>query len=719
MFCLLIAHAFSFHLSIDFGSQFIKSSIVMPKQNPKIASDSKTITPSYIALHNLPNFDSNNTHSLTAIEIMNLNPVFGESALELISRKPWLGSSFLSSSIGYLENESYRILEDLYVNTTSMRLLSRNYLSSLLLRLYINSVSHNKVVHSVSVVVPASFTIPQRKEVESFFDESGFYFKGCVDDTEAISSLYLSEKSDEFSEKPKTVLFIDIGATSIKSYCIKFENLKNKIPQATTLSYSYLNEQGGAYLTKNLVIHIIEKYNLTDLSESDYQRLFNAAEQIKIKLTSMFSASYYIENINNGNLEIEITRSEFEAISSLLIQQTIEIAKNASKNIDVDSIEIIGGSSHIPIILYSIQNHFNSSHIGYSINADHSLCTGASYNSQIKDGINQLRDASIESFSLYNVTLKLSNNKSFTICKQNAKCIEKIEVDGQIEQFEIVYENINTSLLKTNSFGYKVDAMTNTTLLIKFSNSIPVYPVSVHNCDNEQVCQRVFLQPIVSKNKALSSFQKIKKQKIIEARDKLEILALKVIKELNQNKTINDFTNSEQRQKIKSAANQAMKTIREDFDTIKDDKVLISTYNQIYNDMQIIDNRIRENRTLESSIFLMNHTLSYAKQKLAEWRKKSDVQNVDEVIELANLLDKYKKWYKDAIKNIQNTPAWKERKVKSKDFQKNSETLNQKVVRISKIMDKDTDVDFSKLFNGAFNDIFKGFMKNKSIHFYF
>ena len=169
MFCFLIVHTLSFQLNIDFGSQFIKSSFVTSANVPKISfnSDSKTLTPACIALQTSPSFNFSNTNSLTVKDAIKINTVIGNDAKKLMEYKPWAGSSFLSSFIGFRKNETNRISKDLFVND-SIAGLSANDLTTLFLEKYINSISQKKIVHSVSIVVPAVFTILQRKEIETF-----------------------------------------------------------------------------------------------------------------------------------------------------------------------------------------------------------------------------------------------------------------------------------------------------------------------------------------------------------------------------------------------------------------------------------------------------------------------------------------------------------------------------------------------------------------------
>lgn len=698
MFCLLIVCSFSIHLGVDFGSQFMKSSIAKVMDNPEIAYnyDSKRLTPSFIALKASSNFNFSSSDPLTIEDGKLLNPVFGNNAIEVMSLRPWLGSAFLSSYIGLLKNESDRISHDLFVNTSAAR-LSLNELSTIFFKLYIDCVSNEKIVNSINVVVPSIFTIPQRREVETIVRGAGFKFLRAIDDTEAISNIYSLEKYNKFSQQPKTVLFIDVGATSIKSYCITFELKKDEtqkygIPQTTRLSYVFADEQGGAYLTRSLVFHIISKYELSNLKDAEYQRLFMAAEKIKIQLTLLKSASTIVENINGEDREIKISREELESIAEPFIQKTIETAKKASDGIEFDDIEVIGGSSRVPIILSSIQQAFNVSFVGHSLNADEALCAGAGYSSQFQNGISKFQKVVLNTpYSSYNVSLKLSNNETFNICELNGPCIDNITINDTITQFEIIYENANTSLLKTNSFGYKVEMKPNSTLLIRFSKSSPIDAISGRMCVNRSFCQYIPMYPLVPIFASSPSFHAImtahaQKKRLGKIRNELEHLTLRVIDEVKQNESVRAFTNDEQRFRINEVAERTKKWIWEKADLITDEKNFTHRYNEIRDVILPVYNRIRENRTMMLNVQLMLRAIQLSKlQVYLEWPVNKSYINKTEIDNFTQLLNQTEEWFLKALNETKDAPLWEENKVKSKDFEARTRKLTQEMIRISKI----------------------------------
>lgn len=696
MLFLLLFHTSSIHLSIDFGSQFMKASIAKAYSNPEIAYNynSKRLTPAYIALRNPKNINFSETNEISIEEGKLLTPFFGNDALEIMSNRPFLGSAFLFSYIGLSQNEKERISSSLFVNYTTSG-LDFIELTTLFFKLYIDCISHNQTVDSISVVVPSTFTIPQRKEVEMIVRGAGFPFSSTIDDAESISNLYSIEKADKITTKPKTVLFIDVGSTSIKSYCIRFSISKSdNITRATRLSYSYSNEQGGAYLTKNIVLLIISKYKLKNLNEAEFQRLFNCAENIKIKLSLLKTVSLTVENISGADLEVKMTRYEIESVSLNFVKKTIETARKASKNIKFDSIEIIGGSSRIPILTNTIKDAFNIESIGHSLNSDESLSIGGGYFSQFKNGISKFEKVNIlNKISPYQVSLRTYEN-TYLICEMNGQCLENLTITVFISQFEIVYDNVNKSLFESNSFGYRVNMTQNSILNIRFSKSLPIDVMSVQMCLSKYFCNFISFEDLNPLDESsFSSFHSIMEsheclKKVGQMRNKLENLTLRVIKEIIKNETVRNFTNNNQRNKILKIAQDSMKWIKEANSTA-DENGFIVRINEIEYEIGQVYTRIREDKKAQKNIMLMNNTLFSCRDKIKEWKKVNKNFNlgIDKLIKnLSDLINDEEKWLSNISNKINDTPNWKEKIDTNSEFKKRLKKLNNQVFEIAYIV---------------------------------
>lgn len=695
---LLLFGSLSIHLAIDFGSQFLKSTIAHPMKNPEIAYnyDSKRLTPAYIAMRASPEFNISTTNHLTVEEGSLLTPAFGNNAIQIMELRPYLGTAFLSSYIGLNKNESSRIAKRLFVNASAARLTFLE-LTTLFCKLYIDCISQSKSVDSVSVVVPSTYTIPQRREIETAIRGAGFKFSKTIDDSEAVSIAYSLEKVNKFAQEPRTILFIDIGATSVKAYSVYFEfkkdaNQKYGHPEFTRLTYEISTSNGGAFLTSDLVRFIISKYGLAhNPKDAEYQRLFNAAEKLKIQLTLLKSATTMVENILGDDREIILTRNELESVAVDLINTTVSIAKKACENINITDIEIIGASSRVPILLSSIQEAFNVEQLGHSMNAEECVSIGGGYFVQFQAGISKyLKVTSYSPSSLYNITMKLSNNETYQICEYNAGCLDNITINETIGQFEFFYDNANASLLKRNSFGYKVDMKPNSTLSIKFTKSGALDVIYANNCVNLSFCNNAKLQPLVPIFSASPAYHGIikaeyQRKRLGRLRNELEHFTLRVLDELEHNESVRAFTNEIQRTQINEVAKNTKSWIWEHADSVFDERNFTQKFKEVSEAMFPVYSRIHENRTLMFNIRMMLTAIQLAKLTQYQWAINKTYLNKTEVENFNLLLKETEEWFMNVMNETRDQPLWEEPKIKSKDIEPRITKLSSELQRISKI----------------------------------
>ncbi|OHS97936.1 hypothetical protein TRFO_35731 [Tritrichomonas foetus] len=761
MFSLLIIFSQSVHLGIDFGSQFTKTVLAGSMDIPDISInyESKRFTPTFIGFRASPSFDINSNDPISFEDGKLLNPTFGNNAIEIMTLRPWFGTGFLPLFFGLNEAESRRIAKDLFLNTTAAR-LSFMELSTIFFKLYIDCVSHGKPVNSVTVVVPATFTVPQRREIETAIRGAGFKYLASIDDVDAICHSYSLEKTNKFSSQPRTVLFIDVGAATIKAYCATFEIQKHENGKtgkaiSTRLSYSIIKEQGGAYLTRDLVTFIKSKYELEKervCSDAENRRLFNAAEKLKIQLTLLKTATIIVENVVGDDREIVITRDELDSISENLIKSIIEVSRNASNGIEFDDIEVIGGSSRVPIVLSSIQNEFNVSFIGHSLNADEAIAMGAGYYAQFRSGVSRYQQIQINSpSSIYNISLKITRNEKpkqdsdngedsqnqetiedseFQICEHYGSCLDNITINESINKLELVYQDSDPHL-KTNTFGYKVEMKPNSTILIRFDHN-PTDAVSGRVCFNRSFYNYVPLIPLIPIFAASPSYIAVinaqqQRERLGKIRNDLEHFTLRVIDELENNQSVQAFINDEQRFKISSIAERTRKWILEDADSITDEKNFTTKFNHIRDAIMPVYIRMHENKTLMTNIQVMKTAIQLAKfHSLLEWPINKTYINKTEIENFTKLLNETEEWFIKTLNETIDTPLWMDQKVKARDFEIRSKKLTQELIRISKIppppktsimstMANKTSNWFKRISKSGIVNKFKNFFKNRPL----
>jgi molecular chaperone DnaK len=126
------------------------------------------------------------------------------------------------------------------------------------------------------------------------------------------------------------------------------------------------------------------------------QRIREAAEKAKIELSSMAATSLNLPFITADasgpkHLEMSLTRSQFEQLTTTLIKSTLEPVQQALKDADlppegIDRILLVGGSTRIPAVQQAISNYFKGKSPDRSVNPDEAVALGASIQAGVLGG---------------------------------------------------------------------------------------------------------------------------------------------------------------------------------------------------------------------------------------------------------------------------------------------------------------------------------------------
>ncbi|KAJ2758367.1 adenyl-nucleotide exchange factor sse1, partial [Coemansia nantahalensis] len=183
----------------------------------------------------------------------------------------------------------------------------------------------------VVISVPAWYTDRQRRAVMQASEIAGLRCVRVLNDSTATALGYGITKSDLPEDKPRNVVFVDLGHSSFTVSVVAFMKGELKVK-----SVAYDRGVGGRNFDKALADHFIEvfdaKYKLNIRSNSKAQvRLYAACEKLKKVLSANSQAPITVENLmNDVDANAMYSRDEFvELIEPLLrrlegpIQQAI------------------------------------------------------------------------------------------------------------------------------------------------------------------------------------------------------------------------------------------------------------------------------------------------------------------------------------------------------------------------------------------------------------
>ena len=205
-------------------------------------------------------------------------------------------------------------------------------------------------------------------------------------------------------------------------------------------------------------------------------------EDIKIQLTNVQNAKFelfgYLENENGDDIDIEIsiTRTEFESLIRPLIERTITLADDLLEKSgyadSIDNILLVGGSSCIPLVKQMLSEKYGKDKVLSSEKPMLAIAEGAAI----------LAHSLTEEFECPNCGAVIKPGK--TVCEKCGTNVETI-INSQTEQ--------KIELTHTTSHTYYIQLISPKEGLDKFIESPAVLPLEV----NKIYKTTVFNQKIV------------------------------------------------------------------------------------------------------------------------------------------------------------------------------------------------------------------------------
>lgn len=230
-------------------------------------------------------------------------------------------------------------------------------------------VNTGDTLDAVVITIPASFDTIQSNATKEAGIQAGFKQVVLLQEPIAASLAYANMKKEREMKDGQWLVY-DLGGGTFDVALIKIKEGEMKV-----LDHEGDNFLGGAdfdnMIVEKLVIpKILEKYSFSNLEDemksatgkfnAKYYVLLRRAEEAKITLSSKTSAEIVIDGFedeegNEVDMEIVITRSEFNELIRPNIDGTIEmikkiITRNSLKPIDVQFTLMVGGSTYIPYV---------------------------------------------------------------------------------------------------------------------------------------------------------------------------------------------------------------------------------------------------------------------------------------------------------------------------------------------------------------------------------
>ena len=271
----------------------------------------------------------------------------------------------------------------------------------------------NKKIKKLDAVitVPAYFNELQRERTKIAAETAGLNILRIINEPTAAAIAYGLINENQ-NMKDRHVLIFDLGGGTFDVTILLLSNEGIAIVKSTN-GDSHL---GGEDFTNKLVDLCVEdflkNFNI-DLKKDPRAmiRLRNACEDGKIELSEVIETYIEVDRIANGeDLNVKITRTDFEEKCNEYFKKCINCVKNAIKDAnlkkeDIEDIVLVGGSSRIPKIQQMVKEFFKREILLKNIKAspDEAIAIGATYLANVIKG--NIKDESLVLLDIIGMSL--------------------------------------------------------------------------------------------------------------------------------------------------------------------------------------------------------------------------------------------------------------------------------------------------------------------------
>jgi len=245
-------------------------------------------------------------------------------------------------------------------------------------------------VSQAVVSVPAYFNIEQRRALQDAAQKAGFEVLRMVAEPTAASLAYGWGQT-----YLRTVAVYDLGGGT---FDISLLGLEIGVFEVKAVSGN--TSLGGDDFDDRIVDYLIEEFqkrHSIDLSSDSAARvrLKEAAERAKIALSGLETVNVYVPYIYADaggvkHLDVDLTRSKFNALTDDLVEETIKRCRQAledarMKTSEVDELVLVGLSTKIPLVRQSVSKLFGKEP-RRGVDPDEAVALGAAIQAGVLSG---------------------------------------------------------------------------------------------------------------------------------------------------------------------------------------------------------------------------------------------------------------------------------------------------------------------------------------------
>ncbi|KAJ8041593.1 97 kDa heat shock protein [Holothuria leucospilota] len=274
------------------------------------------------------------------------------------------------------------------------------------------AVLNTKVVGCV-ISVPQYYTDAERRAVMSAVNIANLNCLRVMNDTTAVALAYGIYKQDlpAPEEKPRNVVFVDMGHASLQVAICAFNKGKLKV-LSTAADRSLGGRDFDQVVFEHLAAEFLSKFKVDVKSHVQArQRVLLEAEKLKILMSA--NATKILVNMeslmDDKYVRSSMQRSDFEEKAASLLKRIEVPLKSALeqtklKPADIYAVEIVGGSTRIPRVKEIIKSVFGKAP-STTLNQDEAVSRGCAFQCAILSPTFHVREFAVTDLTPYPIRL--------------------------------------------------------------------------------------------------------------------------------------------------------------------------------------------------------------------------------------------------------------------------------------------------------------------------
>lgn len=235
-------------------------------------------------------------------------------------------------------------------------------------------VNTGETLESVVITIPASFDLIQSNATKEAGYQAGFKQVVLLQEPIAASLAYANMKKIKDLGDGQWLVY-DLGGGTFDVALIRIKDGEMKVIDHEGDNFLGGTDFDNMIVEKLLIPKIKEQYSFENLEEemksasgkhnAKYYVLLHRAEVAKILLSAKTSAEILVDGFkdeegNDVDMEVIITRSEFNEMIRSSIDRTIEMIKiiltrNSLKAVDLQFTLMVGGSTYSPYVRHRVE----------------------------------------------------------------------------------------------------------------------------------------------------------------------------------------------------------------------------------------------------------------------------------------------------------------------------------------------------------------------------